>query len=108
MTLLCVTPWSARAPRFQKASEMCGREFLDEVDYWAKCWVPARQIVQRAIEARAEVHPSKSIIRLDVSGSGRASLYTLRCALWASQALCVFGQHWAAGCWHDMAGMRLC
>lgn len=51
--------------RFEKASEMAGGEFKDRLDYLAKAWLPARDIVKRAVEKRKEVHPSGKIIIFD-------------------------------------------
>ncbi|GAA5877996.1 hypothetical protein JCM8547_000936 [Rhodosporidiobolus lusitaniae] len=48
--------------RFLKASEMAGKEFLDRLDYLYKAWLPAREIVQKAVEARKSVHPSGQIV----------------------------------------------
>lgn len=40
---------------------------LQEVDYWAHCWLPARDVVVKAIEGRNSVHSSGSIIKLEVN-----------------------------------------
>ncbi|BGP41899.1 hypothetical protein JCM10449v2_005893 [Rhodotorula kratochvilovae] len=48
--------------RFEVASKLCGDEFLARLDYLAKAWLPARDIVVRAVEARKAVHPSGKII----------------------------------------------
>jgi hypothetical protein len=44
------------------ASQMTGEEFLGQLDYFAKAWLPARSIVQEALEKRMEVDPSGSIV----------------------------------------------
>jgi len=50
--------------RFARASEMAGKEFLDEVDFWGKCWLPARAVVKAAMDARASVHASGAVLHL--------------------------------------------
>ena len=40
---------------FAKALKMVGKEFLDTVEYFKEVWLPARTIVQTAIEKRFEV-----------------------------------------------------
>jgi len=51
--------------RFQKAMELTGKEFSEEVAFFAKSWLPARHIVQSSLRARFDVHPSGQIVRLD-------------------------------------------
>jgi len=51
--------------RFKKAVEMAGNEFLDSVNYYGKAWLPARDIVAKAIASRYEVDPSGEIICLE-------------------------------------------
>lgn len=51
--------------RFEKASEMAGTEFKERLDYLAKAWLPARDIVKRAVEKRKEVHPSGKVLIFD-------------------------------------------
>ncbi|KAJ3040056.1 hypothetical protein HDV00_011505 [Rhizophlyctis rosea] len=50
--------------RFMKAVEMCGTEFVQRVEYIGKSWLPAREIVQKALVDRLNVHPSGSIMIL--------------------------------------------
>mmetsp|Transcript_6243 Transcript_6243/g.13100 ORF Transcript_6243/g.13100 Transcript_6243/m.13100 type:complete len:386 (+) Transcript_6243:74-1231(+) len=50
--------------RFEEASAMAGREFLSKLSYLHKSWLPARDIVKRAIETRREVDKSGKIIVL--------------------------------------------
>lgn len=47
---------------FNKATELCGSEFLARLDYLHKAWLPARDIVVRAVESRKDVHPSGKVI----------------------------------------------
>ena len=41
--------------RFQKASDMAGSEFLSKLNYLHKSWLPARDIVKKAIMEREQV-----------------------------------------------------
>ncbi|CDR44306.1 hypothetical protein NBRC10512_005307 [Rhodotorula toruloides] len=63
--------------RFLKASEMCGNEFKERLDYLAKAWLPAREIVQRAVEARKQVHPSGKILIFDEFAPWKEHLHNL-------------------------------
>ncbi|GAB0088571.1 Myg1 [Sergentomyia squamirostris] len=49
---------------FCKAMELVGAEFTDKVLYYFESWLPARTIVEAALEDRFNVHPSGSIIIL--------------------------------------------
>ncbi|BEI96184.1 hypothetical protein CcaverHIS631_0111330 [Cutaneotrichosporon cavernicola] len=48
--------------KFAVASKMTGEEFLQQLDYFANAWLPARDIVAAAIEERWDVDPSGEII----------------------------------------------
>lgn len=50
--------------QFLKAVELTGEEFVQHVNYAANVWLPARSIVQEAIEKRFEVDPSGEIVVL--------------------------------------------
>jgi uncharacterized UPF0160 family protein len=50
---------------FQEATKYVGAEFIDKLKYFAISWLPARKIVEKAVESRFEVHNSGSIIELD-------------------------------------------
>ncbi|BGP56907.1 hypothetical protein JCM8202v2_004543 [Rhodotorula sphaerocarpa] len=63
--------------RFEKASEMAGGEFKDRLDYLAKAWLPARDIVKRAVERRKEAHPSGKIIIFDEYAPWKEHLHLL-------------------------------
>ncbi|KAH0629076.1 hypothetical protein JD844_010879 [Phrynosoma platyrhinos] len=39
---------------FQKAMELVGKEFLDRLDYYYRAWLPARTLVEEAIQQRFE------------------------------------------------------
>lgn len=51
--------------RFEQASQLAGKEFLERVDYTANAWLPARDIVLAAVEKRKEVHPSGKVLVFD-------------------------------------------
>jgi len=67
---------------FQKAMALTGSEFLEAVDYVSKCWLPARSLVQQAIEGRHEVDSSGEIIQLPQGGvPWKEHLYELEAEL---------------------------
>lgn len=51
--------------RFTQASQLAGKEFLERLDYLHKAWLPAREIVKRAVEKRKDVHPSGKVLVFD-------------------------------------------
>jgi uncharacterized UPF0160 family protein len=51
--------------RFHRAVEMTGPELLDVIHYFGKAWLPARDIVVKAIQSRFDVDPSGEIMLLD-------------------------------------------
>jgi uncharacterized UPF0160 family protein len=48
--------------QFKKAMQLAGTEFLECVDYFGKCWLPGRSIVEEAVAKRFEVDPSGEIL----------------------------------------------
>jgi len=50
--------------RFAEAMEMAGKEFVSAVQFVAKSWIPARDIVKKAMEQRFEADPSGEIMVL--------------------------------------------
>ena len=56
---------AAEDERFQTASHRIGEEFEREVDYYAGVWLPARAIVQRAFDRRAEFDPQGRVLVFD-------------------------------------------
>lgn len=50
--------------QFCKAMELTGSEFKSKIEFYARSWWPARDIVRRAIENRFELHPSGEVIEL--------------------------------------------
>jgi len=63
--------------RFLKAVALTGVEFREEVEFYAKSWMPARNIVKQAIDKRMEVHPSGQIVRLDTFTLWKSHLFDL-------------------------------
>jgi len=51
--------------RFKEAMEMTGKEFLEALRYYGLAWMPARELVVKAIANRFEVDPSGEIIALE-------------------------------------------
>lgn len=49
---------------FHEAKAYVGREFEDKVEYFGSAWLPARKIVEQAVENRFSVHESGEIIEL--------------------------------------------
>nr|XP_060618823.1 MYG1 exonuclease [Anolis sagrei ordinatus] len=63
---------------FQKAMELVGKEFLDRLDYFYHAWIPARSLVEEAIQQRFEVDPSGEILVLAQGGCPwKEHLFTL-------------------------------
>lgn len=54
--------------KFNQGMEMVKEEFLDKINYFAKCWWPARELVVKSIEDRFAVDESGQII--EFSGGG--------------------------------------
>ncbi|KAK4050957.1 hypothetical protein OIV83_003086 [Microbotryomycetes sp. JL201] len=63
--------------RFQQASALAGKEFLERVDYTAKAWLPARDIVVKAIEERKQVHSSGKILVFETFSPWKEHLHIL-------------------------------
>lgn len=53
---------AAEDARFEKASAMCGQEFAEQLDVLTGSWLPARDEVEKALLARAEVHPCAQVM----------------------------------------------
>lgn len=49
---------------FHKAMEYVGKEFDDKVTYFGNAWLPARNIVEKAVQDRFNVHESGEIMEL--------------------------------------------
>ncbi|CAM5124712.1 unnamed protein product [Natator depressus] len=53
---------------FKKAMELVGREFLDRFNYYHHSWLPARVLVEEAIQKRFKVDPSGEILVFSQGG----------------------------------------
>lgn len=51
--------------KFHQAVELTGKEFTECVMYFGKSWLPARTIVEEAVNGRFQIDPSGSIIKLN-------------------------------------------
>lgn len=73
--------WNAKNPDpeagFAKAMKMVEEEFLETVSYFKDVWLPARTIVQTAIEKRLEVDSSGEIISIEGGCPWKDHLFTL-------------------------------
>ena len=56
---------------------MCGDEFYEHVDYWSLSWLPARSVVEDALESRGQTHPSGRILKLSRPCPWQEHLYDL-------------------------------
>ncbi|KAK8858657.1 hypothetical protein IAR55_002886 [Kwoniella newhampshirensis] len=63
--------------KFQEASRITGEEFLSQLDYFAHAWLPARDIVQVALDKRFEVDASGAILVFEQSAPWKDHLFTL-------------------------------
>eukprot|EP00884_Botryococcus_braunii_P014403 jgi/Botrbrau1/22964/Bobra.0030s0036.1 len=66
---------------FARAVEMTGADFLNEVDYVSKAWLPARKYVQEAVEGRLQLDPSGQIMKLVLACPWKDHLYDLEAEL---------------------------
>ena len=77
--------------KFVLASQLAGGEFLARLDYLAKAWLPARDLVVKAVEARKSVHKSGKVVVFEefspwkVSSFSSSSTFYTRCE---GRALC--------------------
>ncbi|KAM0745817.1 putative GAMM1 protein [Meredithblackwellia eburnea MCA 4105] len=67
--------------QFGHASKLAGGEFLARVDYLAKAWLPAREIVVRALEGRKDVEGSGRVIVFDEFCPWKEHLHSLETEL---------------------------
>uniref|UniRef100_A0A4W5JWX6 Uncharacterized protein n=1 Tax=Hucho hucho TaxID=62062 RepID=A0A4W5JWX6_9TELE len=61
--LLC-----GRLAGFHKALGMVGAEFLDRVDFYQNSWLPARVVVEGAVQMRKQVDPSGEVVVFSQGG----------------------------------------
>ncbi|KAL5501627.1 hypothetical protein ACEPAH_8887 [Sanghuangporus vaninii] len=62
---------------FARASAMTGEEFFNRLDYYAKSWMPARDLVASALSSRKEVHPSGRIILFEQFAPWKEHLFDI-------------------------------
>ncbi|KAL8287325.1 hypothetical protein RQP46_003777 [Phenoliferia psychrophenolica] len=63
--------------KFVEASQLAGGEFLARLDYLAKAWLPARDIVVKAVEARKTVHKSGKVVVFEEFSPWKEHLHIL-------------------------------
>ncbi|KAI5784633.1 metal-dependent protein hydrolase [Geopyxis carbonaria] len=63
--------------RFEKASTLMGEAFVSKLDFYAKAWLPARDILIEAFEKRFDHHADGRIIVLKTSIPWKDHLFTL-------------------------------
>jgi len=51
--------------RFRRAARLAARELCDIIQGYSSSWLPARSLVERALEARAGTHPSGEVLQLE-------------------------------------------
>merc|ERR1719491_2869200 len=54
--------------RFAQASGLCGTEFSEALEYIVNCQLPARKVVEEALQTRTQVHSSGEVIRFTNGG----------------------------------------
>lgn len=64
---------------------MAGAEFVDRLTYYANAWLPARDVVKAAFEARQQIHPSGKVVRFDDFAPWKEHLYDLEAELGIEQ-----------------------
>jgi uncharacterized UPF0160 family protein len=63
-------PWNIKATpeevdqRFEQASKLMGEAFLSKLDFYANAWLPARDIVDTALQKRTELDDQGRILHL--------------------------------------------
>ncbi|KZO96910.1 metal-dependent protein hydrolase [Calocera viscosa TUFC12733] len=63
--------------QFAKASALTGTEFFGRLDYYANAWLPARDVVKRAMESRTAVEPTGRILLLETFAPWKEHLFEL-------------------------------
>ncbi|XP_037107966.1 UPF0160 protein MYG1, mitochondrial [Syngnathus acus] len=53
---------------FKKALALVGDEFLDRLDFYITSWLPARQVVEKAVNERYKVDPSGQVMEFSQGG----------------------------------------
>ncbi|KAF8932789.1 metal-dependent protein hydrolase [Dissophora ornata] len=63
--------------QFMKAVAMTGGDFTDSVRYLGLSWLPARDLVVKALDQRMDIHPSGKILVFDQSCPWKEHLFNL-------------------------------
>ncbi|KAH7099492.1 putative GAMM1 protein [Auriculariales sp. MPI-PUGE-AT-0066] len=63
--------------RFETASTLTGTEFASRLQSYVSAWLPAREIVRAAFDARSTVHPSGRIVLFTEYAPWKDHLYNL-------------------------------
>ena len=63
--------------KFEEASKMTGQEFIEQLDYFGKAWLPARDIVKEAVEKRTDIDESGAIVVLNQSCPWKDHLFAI-------------------------------
>ncbi|KAF9436858.1 hypothetical protein BGZ76_002743 [Entomortierella beljakovae] len=69
--------------QFLKAVDMTGQDFQDSVKFLGLSWLPARDLVVKAIDTRLDIHPSGQILIFDQPCPWKEHLFNLE------QELCI-------------------
>jgi uncharacterized UPF0160 family protein len=48
--------------QFAKASQLTGEEFLGKLNYYVNAWLPARDLLNAAIQSSKEIDPTGKIL----------------------------------------------
>ncbi|TDL22092.1 metal-dependent protein hydrolase [Rickenella mellea] len=90
---------------FRKASELTGNEFVDRLDYYGKAWLPARDLVAKAILERSAVDPSEQIVLFDQFVPWKEHLFELEAEqdIKVSRPIYVIYPDELAGAWRIQA-----
>ncbi|CAL0327503.1 unnamed protein product [Lupinus luteus] len=62
---------------FHRAMALAGGEFLENVNYYAKSWLPARSIVMECLAARETIDSSGEIVKLNLSCPWKLHIHEL-------------------------------
>ncbi|KAJ9094969.1 hypothetical protein QFC21_005761 [Naganishia friedmannii] len=63
--------------KFKEASKMAGEEFMNRLDYYAKAWLPARDVVEAALNKRFEVDATGQIVIFNQSVPWKEHIFSL-------------------------------
>jgi len=63
--------------QFMKAVTMTGQDFTDSIRFLGLSWLPARDLVVKALDSRMDIHPSGKILIFDQSCPWKEHLFNL-------------------------------